>query len=764
MALWRRAGDGPPEERSLAPHFLVLAGLTLGATAWVFYDELETRRPWKQVQRRFNDLQAARGAQAAPVRIRQTTNPELKVVDRCQTCHLGVNQPGLTAASVPAEFRTHPRRKALLGKGHRPDRVGCTPCHHGQGSQTKGIGRAPFDHGRNDPYWERPMLRGAYVESTCVTCHTEDRDVPGARRYNAGRRLFAEQRCHGCHATRRGDPGYPGGPSLEHLRQKTSRALVERWLRDPRAMRPHTRMPEYWPAGGDRERRDEEVKDITAYLGSLKPTVTLPDGPAPVVDATRARQGAVLFDKIGCRGCHTLKAGEEPSSDEALHGPELARTGDKASARWLDAWLAGPRLLWQEARMPDLRLTDRERGALVSLLAGHERKLPRRVQPWPPSALASIQRGEALVSRYMCAGCHQLPGKKAGPPPGPSLADFGDTPASRLEWGDARGRVRCGDLSPQECWTEVKIRQPRRFSGARIPLSMPDHRLTRRQARDLSVFVLSNRRNLAPPAWRRKRPEQDRVRQEAERHMARLNCRTCHEIGRAPLPDVDEDGEFTGLWKQVPIGGQIRRHYASAALAPPTLDQAGEKFQYPWLFDYLKQPTQVRPWLTARMPTFDDVDDRGREVMVRYLAQRSGRPYPFARVDLAPVPAKDRDDSAWLFTKMQCYKCHQISSMAGIVQADLAPDLALGHRRLQPGWVARWLLDPQALSPGTRMPAYFPLEDDEDPTSHTTPFTGRLGGSVKRQVDALVRLSMRFGMDPGLEVLARMPEQGATKE
>ncbi|MGE5849138.1 MAG: hypothetical protein ACM362_03285, partial [Candidatus Methylomirabilota bacterium] len=38
---------------------------------------------------------------------------------------------------------------------------------------------------------------------------------------------------------------------------------------------------------------------------------------------------------------------------------------------------------------------------------------------------------------------------------------------------------------------------------------------------------------------------------------------------------------------------------------------------------------------------------------------------------------------------------------------ELAPDLRLVSRRLQPQWILRWLVDPQRLLPGTKMPSYF---------------------------------------------------------
>src|SRR5580658_6031110 len=51
-------------------------------------------------------------------------------VDRCQSCHMGADKKGFENAPQP--FRTHSNFDAIIGK-HPPDKLGCTPCHDGQG-------------------------------------------------------------------------------------------------------------------------------------------------------------------------------------------------------------------------------------------------------------------------------------------------------------------------------------------------------------------------------------------------------------------------------------------------------------------------------------------------------------------------------------------------------------------------------------------------------------------------------------------------------
>ncbi|MGH7408678.1 MAG: hypothetical protein ACREKF_11820, partial [Candidatus Methylomirabilales bacterium] len=72
-------------------------------------------------------------------------------VDRCETCHLGIDRGGFEVAEQP--FRTHPNRLAIFGK-HPVIQLGCTGCHEGQGTALD----VALAH-RPKKYWERPMLK-----------------------------------------------------------------------------------------------------------------------------------------------------------------------------------------------------------------------------------------------------------------------------------------------------------------------------------------------------------------------------------------------------------------------------------------------------------------------------------------------------------------------------------------------------------------------------------------------------------------------------
>ena len=90
-------------------------------------------------------------------------------VDRCTTCHMGVDSANYGDLTVPRKFRTHPMRSALFNS-HPVDKFGCTSCHQGQGRATESMAAHSVfrlqDHAggdrwelTGDEFWEDPMLQ-----------------------------------------------------------------------------------------------------------------------------------------------------------------------------------------------------------------------------------------------------------------------------------------------------------------------------------------------------------------------------------------------------------------------------------------------------------------------------------------------------------------------------------------------------------------------------------------------------------------------------
>ena len=103
-------------------------------------------------------------------------------VDRCESCHIGINVAGFENAPNP--YKTHPNRVEILGK-HPPEKFGCTPCHRGQGVA---VNSAKEGHGEVE-HWQEPLLRGNKVQASCIKCHANVRHLSGSDTISRGEKL-----------------------------------------------------------------------------------------------------------------------------------------------------------------------------------------------------------------------------------------------------------------------------------------------------------------------------------------------------------------------------------------------------------------------------------------------------------------------------------------------------------------------------------------------------------------------------------------------
>jgi cytochrome c2 len=79
-----------------------------------------------------------------------------------------------------------------------------------------------------------------------------------------------------------------------------------------------------------------------------------------------------------------------------------------------------------------------------------------------------------------------------------------------------------------------------------------------------------------------------------------------------------------------------------------------------------------------------------------------------------------------LFTSYQCALCHATREGQPLTKDIIAPNLILAKERLRPEWMLAWIIDPQTLQPGTKMPNFFSFNEDDDgnlilsdPDAHT---------------------------------------------
>ncbi|MEW6512263.1 MAG: c-type cytochrome [Bacteroidota bacterium] len=620
-------------------------------------------------------------------------------IDRCQTCHLGWKEDVMEDAPEP--FRRHPLPELLAV--HKPETVGCTTCHRGQGPALT----AGAAHGEADPYWENPLLKGIEVWASCNECHENQSHLDGAPVFSSAKRLMIESGCFGCHEI----AGYTDlpkiGPELGRIGHKTTPEWIFRWVRNPKEYNSHTRMPNF-------RFTDEQAAAVTAFLWSLssREPFTLQRGAVAGGDPIAGRK---VFETAGCQACHVL--GNETKVREARGtsydiAPELTRVGSKLGADWIFDWVKNPRHYNSTTRMPNLRLTDREARDVATYLTRQKDDRSFDPKTLDLSSPQQISRGEAIVREYGCAGCHAIPGFEKESRVSVSLSNFGRKRVEEMDFGDTRVPHTWHD------WVAAKLKDSRVFATDRIVQKMPIFSFSDDEIAKLRLFLLSQTKDAPDERYVEafKRKQQDI--ETGRRLSYEYNCRQCHQLERE--------------------GGYIGAIIDEPAYLPPIITGEGKKVQEGWLHDFLKSPSTVgrpnsiRPWVPTRMPTFSLTDDEITKLIKYFLGLSNQdlevRDYRAYQPDPALVSVGKS-----IFTDFQCLKCHPTGAAAPrpgeASTSDLAPNLTKARDRLKPEWIVEWLSDPNKLQEGTRMPTFFP--DGQSPLPDV------LGGDAKKQMQAL---------------------------
>ncbi len=370
----------------------VLAAM-LVALAW------EAENPeWKGYQRVFFAAGAAR-AQSDAARewyrgqrlgIREIRVDALQRVDRCTTCHLGVDDPNFVGAPEP--FRTH---SSLLAS-HPPEKFGCTVCHNGRGRAVTTLAA----HGDSEEAPSR-LWRGVYLQAACYLCHGETtpstslRPEPQAEGSGQtlppesvatvleGRKAINQLRCLRCHQIR--GQGESEGPELSAVGSRRDWVEIFAHLLNPQAMSPGSTMPDF-------PLTRAQAEAITAYLLTLQgPAREVYDArylareagrrgaevqggwgveAAPVppyspstMGVTFRYDGRALFRGLGCTYCHRVGvAGGEV-------GPALTHIGRVRDVDWLRRLLRDPAAVLPGGTMPRLYLNEAQVEAVAEYLA-----------------------------------------------------------------------------------------------------------------------------------------------------------------------------------------------------------------------------------------------------------------------------------------------------------------------------------------------------------------------------------------------------------
>ena len=581
--------------------------------------------------------------------IQQIWLPELGVVDRCTSCHVGLKEASL-ADLATQPYRPHPVIP------HKGEQFGCTVCHRGQGAATT------VEEAHNSTLaWEQPILPAKYIESSCGECHRGS--LPGTPQLNLGRNLLAREGCVHCHTVKLPDGSQMKAtddpPSLSHIADKTTREWLFAWLKDPQAYASTATMPNF-------KLSDDDLRDISAFLIANSTPLA---GDTVTVSAKAASDpsaGGSLYGESFCASCHAVQnaAGNMVGGDI---GPELTKVGTKVKPEWLQAWLRNPRVYDPETAMPHYRFNDAQIATLAGFLeAKSDADLLSNVHLEPATA-EQIAHGKRLVSDYGCASCHEIAGIKKPENFAPELSRIGSKPITQLIFLPGMPHTLPDYIAG-------KIKQPRAFSPG---LKMPQYTFTAPQIDALTTALLSfNDRSYTLPqslSVAATRESDYQPAGKAGKLMSDLACFSCHRI----------NGH----------GGDMA----------PDLTWEGSSVQREWLMQFLKNPGTLRPALIRRMPRFNFTDAEVNEltdyIMTVYQSptvDRDSMPvsgYPQGQIELG---------RQLYYGKYSCQGCHIMDTKTD--KGYIGPTLTHVGSRLTAAWIYQWMKNPQALRPGTIEP------------------------------------------------------------
>ncbi len=490
---------------------------------------------------------------------------------------------------------------------------------------------------------------------------------------------------------------------------------------------------------------------------------------ADLQKAATLRLGRELFAEHRCIKCHVGAAFESGMIELSMDAPSFEGIGSRRNFDWMARWILDPKSQRNAVHMPRIfhGLKAKEdadaTAAYLASLKGESLASNDKI-----ASDAEKEAGKRLFEILHCGACHNAPdGAQADPKrvslkqvnqkfaPG-TLSPFLTNPEAHYTWtrmpnfklsddetaqlaaflqthGDppsaspastdtalldrgkrliqTSGCLNCHSLKLENQFTTKPLSElpPAKWQQGCLALvhnessAAPTFGFSSKDRDALQAFAATDRLSLS-----RHLPTDF-----AERQMRNLNCLECH-------------GKFEGFPPLEILGGKLKPEWTKAFIA-------GEISYKP------------RPWIESRMPSFakraDDLA-RGMSMLHGYAPQTT----PEASIDSDRAQVGQKLVSA--DGGFACVACHSVGKIGATQVFESAGiNLAYSGDRLVKKFFVRWLYNPLAVDPTTKMPVYF----DELGRS---PLADVYDGDGAKQIDALwqyIRLGDKMPPPPGTE-------------
>ena len=402
-------------------------------------------------------------------------------------------------------------------------------------------------------------------------------------------------------------------------------------------------------------------------------------------------------------------------------------------------------------RMPKFPFSEDDIDAIATFVLGLVAEPPSPDYMYNPGGAAGARiRGERLIEKYNCSGCHML-----------------ELPTIR--YGVELDKVTASDPSTEYPEAVALLRKLRPFqnglTGAKKTVKIGE------ETKTLPLIQFHGMVAGFPD------PEDDPENQEYIVQSweslvvdgKELFPTTKFIFSALALDKIEppRGGDFAE-WLVARLMGDMKKRDSSydeqkaRALAwqmsPPPLYKEGTKVQTAWLFNFLKNPGKIRHTTVLRMPRFN-MSDEDAQALSNYFAAIDGTEFPYqviAERDSGYLSQKNAEfhkafpgkkgdylQESWqMLNAPLCIKCHSVGGRQVTVsdpKTDIrGPNLELAAERLKPDWTLLWLYQPQWITPYTSMPSPLPLQKEGAQARYPELF----GGDGLRQTislrDALV--------------------------
>ena len=617
------------------------------------------------------------------IRIRQIHIKDVDMVDRCESCHMGIREPvRLTAASMggQAVFTSHPDKELL--KIHDPEKFGCTPCHGGNGVALSSVQKA---HGYNK-YWLWPMHYPENIEAGCQQCHVKELVTEQADTLNTGREIFRRRGCMGCHRyegfDREGDEIASVNQQIHQDEQQKAEWTREAGFAEQAANNPKT--------------TNAEAQRLYAHANDLKVRESGIDAQIEQLDM-RSQSLVREVKKVG---------------------PSLKEVRMKLRKEWIPVWLEDPHVWREGTKMPSFRLDKEERQAIAAFIwqSGVPGDLPSQ-KPGDP------EKGREAFETRGCMACHSMGegGQKQGGTFAANLSREGEkanydylirwvhnprqrtAPYCPYEKKDLtaadyqkHGLPFVFDLGHDKCPNDGHELQVQQMTP------MPNLRLTEDEARDIASYLMTRKHSNAAYADA-SFMDDAALKNKGLAAVRNYGCAGCHEI--AGLEDEQRIGTELTKEGSKPIerldfallghkaeeeGWMTHKGFFEHKLADPAVYDTGK--------EKAKQDKLKMPNFNFSKPEIDAV--------TTFLEGSVDASVP-PRYFYAPTDQRqDIIEGWWVVRKYNCMGCHHVHVGQTTVFDTLAkyqdpdwrdqkPPTLIGEgARVNPEWLMRFLNNP----------------------------------------------------------------------